>query len=55
MKFGVDLQRCNPRLWVELAQQAEELGFESLWVAEHVIFPQEIVTGPGDDHVKVDP
>jgi probable F420-dependent oxidoreductase len=55
MKFGVDLQRCNPRLWVELAQQAEELGFESLWVAEHVIFPQEIVTGPGNDHVKVDP
>jgi probable F420-dependent oxidoreductase len=24
-------------------------------VAEHVIFPQEIVTGPADDHVEVDP
>jgi probable F420-dependent oxidoreductase len=55
MKFGVDLQRCNPRLWVDLAQKADALGFESLWVAEHVIFPQEIVTGPADDHVEVDP
>jgi probable F420-dependent oxidoreductase len=54
MKFGVDLQRCNPRLWVDLAQKADALGFESLWVAEHVIFPQEIVTRPGDDHVEVD-
>jgi len=55
MKFGVDLQRCNPRLWVELAQNADALGFESVWVAEHLIFPQEIETGPADDHVKVDP
>ena len=55
MKFGLDLQRCNPRLWVDLAQAADALGFESLWVAEHVIFPQEIVTGPADDHVEVDP
>ena len=54
MKFGVDLQRCNPRLWVELAQNADALGFESVWVAEHLIFPQEIATGPADDHVKVD-
>ena len=54
MKFGLDLQRCNPRLWVDLAQAADALGFESLWVAEHVIFPQEIVTRPGDDHVEVD-
>ena len=55
MKFGVDLQRCNPRSWVDLAQNAEDLGFESLWVAEHLIFPREIATGPADDHVKVDP
>jgi probable F420-dependent oxidoreductase len=54
MKFGLDLQRCNPRLWVDLAQNAESLGFESLWLAEHLIFPRQIATGPGDDHVKVD-
>jgi probable F420-dependent oxidoreductase len=55
MKFGLDLQRCNPKLWVDLAQNAEALGFESLWLAEHVIFPQEITTGPGNGHFKVDP
>lgn len=55
MKFGLDLQRCNPRVWVELAQNAEALGFESLWVAEHLIFPRNIETGPADGHVTVDP
>ena len=55
MKFGVDLQRCNPRLWVDLAQNADALGFESLWMAEHLIFPKVIGAGPADDHVKVDP
>ncbi len=55
MKFGVDLQRCNPRLWIDLAQNADALGFESLWMAEHLIFPKVIGAGPADDHVKVDP
>jgi probable F420-dependent oxidoreductase len=55
MKFGLDLQRCNPKLWVELAQNAEALGFESLWLAEHLIFPREITTGPANGHVEVDP
>jgi probable F420-dependent oxidoreductase len=56
MKFGIDLSRCRPDLWVELAQHADELGYESLWLPEHVIFPQEIVGSPGDHaHVKVDP
>jgi probable F420-dependent oxidoreductase len=56
MKFGIDLSRCRPDLWVELAQHADELGYESVWLPEHVIFPQEIVGSPGDHaHVKVDP
>jgi probable F420-dependent oxidoreductase len=54
VNFGLDLQRCNPKLWVELAQNAEAVGFESLWMAEHLIFPQEITAAPGDGHIKVD-
>jgi probable F420-dependent oxidoreductase len=56
MKFGIDLSRCRPDLWVDLAKYADELGYESLWIPEHVIFPREIVGSPGDHaHVIVDP
>ncbi len=56
MKFGIDLARCHPSLWLELAQVSDELGFESLWVAEHVIFPEKIRGSPAESgHVDVDP
>jgi probable F420-dependent oxidoreductase len=35
---------------------ADELGFESLWVAEHLIFPETINQRPGDhEDLTVDP
>ena len=43
MKFG--LRYCNtgryvdPAKAVELAQAAEEAGFESLWTVEHTVVP----------------
>ncbi|MBI3994236.1 MAG: LLM class F420-dependent oxidoreductase [Candidatus Lambdaproteobacteria bacterium] len=44
MKFGivpVNLGRfCEPETIVPFAQQAEALGFESLWTFEHVIIPK---------------
>lgn len=45
MKFG--LRYCNtnqyvdPAPAVELAQAAEEAGFESIWTIDHVVVPQE--------------
>ena len=55
--FGVDLGRCNPRLWLELARAADELGYESVWLPEHLIFPDTIEGSPAPDdaHVTVDP
>jgi probable F420-dependent oxidoreductase len=55
--FGVDLGRCNPRLWRDLARAADELGYESVWLPEHLIFPQTIVGSPAPDegHITVDP
>ncbi len=45
MKFGVvpiNLQELtNPDLLVPFVQKAEALGYESVWTAEHVVFPVE--------------
>lgn len=56
MRFGVDLGRCNPARWPELVRAADELGYESVWLPEHLILPA-VVHGspaPDDPHVKVD-
>ena len=42
MKFGVMLvyeEIANPDFLVPLVQRCEELGFESVWSTEHVVFP----------------
>ena len=57
MRFGVDLGRCNPRLWLDLARAADELGYESVWLPEHLVFPAFIdeSPAPGSAHGRVDP
>jgi probable F420-dependent oxidoreductase len=39
MKFGVNCVGVRPELWVEVACRAEELGFDSVFIPEHVVFP----------------
>ena len=46
MKFGVALGRLNPSLHFELADLAESLGFESLWMPEHLVFPVDMHGSP---------
>lgn len=57
MKFGVDLGRCNPRVWVDVARAAEAAGYESVWIPEHLVFPASISGSPSDAlaHGAVDP
>jgi probable F420-dependent oxidoreductase len=40
-----------------VARAADELGYESLWLPEHLVFPATIAASPGggDRHVEVDP
>lgn len=48
MKFGVNLVPVKPTQLGEVARLAEDLGFESLWVGEHVAVPHESSGGyPG--------
>jgi probable F420-dependent oxidoreductase len=50
MKYGVCLIKTRLEKWVEAAQMAEELGFDSLWVGDHFIFPTERNSPfPGDE------
>lgn len=44
MHFGVTLQHyrehASPEAIVEVAQAAEALGFDSVWVMDHVVVPE---------------
>ncbi len=57
MRFGITLAQMHPALWVDAAVRADELGYESLWFAEHLVFPDEIrgQLVPGEEHPPVPP
>jgi probable F420-dependent oxidoreductase len=42
VKIGVPLFMLRPQQMAPVAQRAEQLGFESVWVAEHLVFPTQI-------------
>lgn len=42
MKFGLPLFGVSPRFYADIAQAAEANGFESVWMPEHLVFPEEI-------------
>ena len=57
MKFGLALSRLNPAFHLDAAREAERLGFESLWMADHLVFPEDMSGSPhpGDDLPPVPP
>jgi probable F420-dependent oxidoreductase len=40
MKFGLPLFGVSPRYYGEIARAAEDNGFESVWMPEHLVFPE---------------
>ncbi|MCA1833241.1 MAG: TIGR03619 family F420-dependent LLM class oxidoreductase [Actinomycetota bacterium] len=57
MKLGVALGRLNPAFFVDVTLEAEKLGYESVWLPEHLVFPVAMAGSPhrGDDHPPVPP
>lgn len=57
MRFGVALGALNPNVHLEAVAAAEELGFESAWLPEHLVFPVTMTRSPrpGEDHPPVPP
>ena len=42
IKVGISLSQAHPSRFEALAVAADQLGFESLWLGEHVILPLEV-------------
>jgi probable F420-dependent oxidoreductase len=47
VNIGISLTFLSPRLWGDVAEEADRLGYESLWIAEHLVVP---VTATGSPH-----
>lgn len=57
MKFGIALARLQPAYHLEVTLEAERLGFESVWMSEHLVFPVDMSGSPhpGEDLPPVPP
>jgi len=55
VKFAVTFGRLNPAFWLDAAMLADDLGFESIWLPEHLVFPLEMhgQLVPGEEHPPV--
>jgi probable F420-dependent oxidoreductase len=57
MKIGIALGALNPAFHEAVVLESEALGFESVWLPEHLIFPATMSGSPhvGQDHPPVPP
>lgn len=55
MEFGIHLGSVNTRFWSDVAVEADRLGFESVWLPEHLVVPMAASGSPhhGDDHPPI--
>jgi probable F420-dependent oxidoreductase len=56
-KIGIALGAVNPRFFVDVTLAAEELGFESVWLPEHLVLTVAMSSSPhpGEEHPPVPP
>ena len=57
MEFGLSLGLVNPAIWRDLTVEGEALGFESVWLPEHLVLPVAMEGSPygEDEHPPVPP
>lgn len=55
MKFGIALGRLHPDLHEEMVLLADTLGFESVWLPEHLVLPVDMAGSPfgGAEHPPI--
>jgi len=55
MKIGISLGTLNPSLWTEATVEADRLGYESVWMPEHLVIPVALAGSPhhGADHPPI--
>jgi probable F420-dependent oxidoreductase len=49
MKIGIMLAMLHPARWAEAAQEAERLGYESVWLPDHLVLPVQASGSPQAD------
>ena len=57
MKVGLTLGLLNPRAWRDVTIAADKLGYESVWMPEHLVLPVSSAGSPfrGSDHPPIPP
>jgi probable F420-dependent oxidoreductase len=57
VKLGITFGQLNPAFFEEVAIAADRLGFESVWLPEHLVFPIRVEGQliPGEEHPPVPP
>lgn len=57
MKFGIALGALNSHFHLDATEEAERLGYESVWLPEHLVLPVRMSRSPhpGDEHPPVPP
>jgi probable F420-dependent oxidoreductase len=55
VKIGIALGTVRPERWAEVSSEADRLGYESVWMPEHLVLPAEADGGPyaGADHPPI--
>ena len=51
MKFGFNLLGVGPRSYSEAGRKADEAGYESVWIPEHLVWPSSL---PSDSPYSAD-
>jgi len=57
LKIGISLGSLNPTLWIAATEEADRLGYESVWMPEHLVIPIAMAGSPhaGQDHPPIPP
>jgi probable F420-dependent oxidoreductase len=57
MKIGISLGVLRPSAWEEVTVEADRLGYDSVWMPEHMVIPVESAGSPfaGSDHPPIPP
>jgi probable F420-dependent oxidoreductase len=55
MDYALTFGQLNPAFWLEVAVEADRLGFESIWMAEHLVLPVAMrgQLVPGEEHAPI--
>ena len=55
MKYGIALGAAHHKFFVEVALEAETLGYESVWLPEHLVLTTQMSRSPhpGEEHPPV--